>query len=399
MSITEPVIAFGSAPVFRPVCAVIHPAAFVHNLERVRDKAGSARIWAVVKADGYGHGLERAARFLSEADGFGVACMDEALRLREAGFDQPLVVLEGVFSLREWTLVWQHGLQCVIHSHDQLQWLEHWLTRHSDAQGVRPALTVWLKFDTGMHRLGFEPDEASQVVASLQCMPADIDWHWMSHLACADEVDGQAVTEQQSAVFARLTESTAGQRSLANSAGVQSYPQTHYDWVRPGIMLYGASARSGTDLAPAMTLMAAVTRLRWIASGEAVGYGQRWRAQRQTLLAVVSIGYGDGYPRHAPSGTPVLIQGRKVPLVGRVSMDLITVDVTDLSSQVSVGDPVILWGQGLDVDEVADYCGTIGYELLCGVTPRVPRLEADEAEEAYVWHNRSDDDGHNPTGV
>lgn len=395
MSITETV----SPAMFRPVCAVIHPAAFAWNLERVKEKVGNARIWAVVKADGYGHGLARAARFLSEADGLGVACLDEALRLREAGFHQPLVVLEGVFSLREWALVWQHRLQCVIHSHDQLLWLEHWLNHHIDADQARPALTVWLKFDTGMHRLGFEPDEASRVVASLQRLPAEIDWHWMSHLACADEADGQAVTEQQCAVFEGLTESMPGQRSLANSAGVQSYPQTHYDWVRPGIMLYGASARSGTDLVPAMTLMAAVTRLRWIGSGEAVGYGQRWRAQRPTLLAVVSIGYGDGYPRHAPSGTPVLIHGQKVPLVGRVSMDLITVDVTDLSSQVSVGDPVILWGQGLDVDEVADYCGTIGYELLCGVTPRVPRLETDQAEKAHVWHNRSDDDGHTSTGV
>ncbi|KUJ72144.1 alanine racemase [Thiomicrospira sp. WB1] len=364
---------------FRPVRAVIHPPAFAHNLARVRERVGQSNVWAVIKADGYGHGLERVAEFLKQADGFGVACLDEALRLREAGCEHPIVVLEGVFSWQEWPLIWRNRLECVVHSHEQLQWLAHWL-EHADLPcDTQPELDLWLKFDTGMQRLGFEPGEAETVVEWLRSLPAEISMHLMSHLACADEDNGQMFTQKQCALFDQLSQTVDGQRSLANSAGVQTYPKTHYDWVRPGIMLYGASARSGTSLAPTMTLMAEVTRLRWIEAGSGVGYGLTWQAQRPTLLAVVSIGYGDGYPRHAPSGTPVLIHGCKVPLVGRVSMDMITVDVTDLQDRVSVGDAAILWGQGLAVDEVAQWCGTIGYELLCGVTPRVPRQVAETA--------------------
>ena len=366
---------------YRPVCAMIHPSAFQHNWAQVRQCAPDAQAWAIVKADGYGHGLEKVAGFLPEADGFGVACMDEALRLRREGVFHPIVILEGVFHPDEWTLVVEHQLQCVVHCQTQLDGLLQWLHAHTKLTRLPEGVALWVKFDTGMSRLGFAPEQAPRLARQLKPICRHV--HVMSHLSCADEPHQDSVSQDQRRQFEQAAAAFEGLRSLANSAAVQRLPQTHYDWVRPGIMLYGAGGHHQTVLQPTMTLKAAVTCLKWIPTGQAVGYGQAWVAPRPTLLAIVSIGYGDGYPRHAPSGTPVLIQGQQCPLVGRVSMDMLTVDVTALQSTVGVGDEVVLWGQGLSVDAVATECGTIGYELLCGVTARVPRVIKDSADRVF----------------
>lgn len=352
---------------FRPIQLRIDLTALRQNLNQVKAYAPHSKVLAVIKANGYGHGIVRAAAQFTKADGFGVASIDEAIVLRQKGFLHPIVILEGLFSERELALAIQHRLDIALHNDAQLEWLEH-------SQSSVP-MNVWIKLDTGMHRLGFDPAQLTEVVQRLRKLSMPVHLHLMSHFASADESD--AFTLQQLAVFNAAAETLDCPKSLANSAGIQRYPQSHFDWVRPGIMLYGACATQQTvpNLKPAMTLASQITSLKWIEAGETVGYGQTWRAKRKSLVAVVAVGYGDGYPRHAPSGTPVLIRGQQMPLAGRVSMDMITVDVTDLAGQVQLGDEVILWGAGLAVDEVAQACGTIGYELLCGVTKRVPRVE------------------------
>lgn len=357
---------------YRPVKAIIDLSALPKNLQVVRRYAPNAKVLAIIKSNGYGHGIERVAAQLAKADGFGVACIDEAILLRQKGFLHRIVLLEGLFSEAELSLAIQHRFDFVIHSRLQLDWLI--------AANTSASLNIWLKMDTGMHRLGFFPKEIPHILTQLKSINADAPYCCMSHFASADESNNQSddFTQQQLALFLKLTDKEAATKSLANSAGIQRFPESHFDWVRPGIMLYGASAAHErvAGLHPVMTLMSEVIALKWLDAGETVGYGQTWQAPHKTLIAVVAIGYGDGYPRHAPSGTPVLIHGQQVPLVGRVSMDMITVDVTLLSNQMSIGDEVILWGKGLSVDVIAQACGTIGYELLCGVTQRVPRIEA-----------------------
>jgi len=352
---------------YRPVKAIIDLNALQQNLRQVKAFAPESKVLAIIKSNGYGHGIERVAAQLSQADGYGVACIDEAIVLRQKGFLHPIVLLEGLFSEAELMIAVQHRLEFAIHSSVQLEWLKN--------SQIKTPLNIWLKLDTGMHRLGFQEHEIEAVIDDLQRLPAAVNIHLMSHFASADE--SEAFTRQQLSLFNRVAEPLKCPRSIANSAGVQRYPESHLDWVRPGIMLYGACATSETvpGLKPVMTLMSQIISLKWIEAGETVGYGQTWQAAHRSLIAVVAIGYGDGYPRHAPSGTPVLIHGKRLPLVGRVSMDMVTVDVTELAEKVAIGDEAVLWGKGLPVDVIAQACGTIGYELLCGVTQRVPRVE------------------------
>lgn len=356
---------------YRPAKAYIYLQALKHNLQHAQSLAPNSKILAVIKANGYGHGIERVAHQLSGADGFGVASIDEAMLLRQKGFLHRILLLEGLFSEAEIPVVIQNRLDVVIHSDYQLNWL-----LNSD---IPVQLSVWIKVDTGMHRLGFDTQQLASVIAKLERSENEFCIHIMSHFASADENSPEAekFTSSQIIQFSDATNVYAYPKSLANSAGLIRFPQSHYDWVRPGISLYGAGIIPGDDSVkePVMELESEVIAIKTIQVGESVGYGNTWTAHRKSLIAVVAIGYGDGYPRHAPAGTPVLINGEKVPLVGRVSMDMITVDLTDCHTVVSPGDRAVLWGRDLSVDEVATHAGTIGYELLCGVTKRVPMIE------------------------
>jgi alanine racemase len=353
--------------------ATVDLAALRHNLARVRAAAPHCRVATALKANAYGHGLLRAARALATADAFAVARCDEALALREAGIAKPMVVLEGFLQPEEIDLCRQHGLQVALHHDSQVRMLEL----------AKPGwpLDLWLKIDSGMHRLGFPPEQVPAVLGRLAACPnAGPNPRLMSHLAKADDRE-DPYTRQQLAVFQAATHGITTERSMANSGGILGWPETHFDWVRPGIMLYGCTPFNdgvGTDegLRPVMTLASRLIAVQRYAAGEPIGYGGSWRCPRDSRIGVVAIGYGDGYPRHAPSGTPVLINGRRVPLVGRVSMDMITVDLTDLP-EANVGDPVVLWGCDLPAEEIARHANTITYELFCKVMPRVVVIETE----------------------
>jgi len=350
----------------RPACAHIDLGALRRNFNRARQAAPASRIIAVMKANAYGHGLVCIAQALDAADAFGVVGLDEAVTLREAGCDQRIVLLEGLFSSGDIALACGYRLDLVIHSDHQLALLEQGrLTRSID---------VWLKIDTGMHRLGFAPDRIDAALARLHALPGTGDVRFMTHFARADESDADSTAVQIEA-FRTALGGRAGEQSLANSAAVLAWPAAHADWVRPGIMLYGASpiiARSAgaLGLAPVMTLRSELIALAHRRRGDAVGYGGDWICPRDTLIGVAAIGYGDGYPRHAPAGTPVLVNGRRASLAGRVSMDMLCIDLHD-QPDARVGDEVILWGDGLPVDDIAAAAGTISYELLSGVGTRV----------------------------
>lgn len=356
---------------YRPTKAYIYLQALKHNLNRAQSFAPNSKVLAVIKANGYGHGIERVAHQLSGADGFGVASIDEALLLRQKGFLHRILLLEGLFSEAEIPVVIQNRLDLVIHSDYQLDWLLN--------TPIPVQLSVWIKIDTGMHRLGFDTQQLPSVIAKLERSKNEFCIHLMSHFASADEdsAPSESFTANQLSRFAEATDMYHYAKSLANSAGVIRFPQSHYDWIRPGISLYGAGEIPGDDekKQAVMQLESEVIAIKTIQIGESVGYGNTWTAERKSVIAVIAIGYGDGYPRHAQSGTPVLVNGERVPLVGRVSMDMITVDVTDCKSEVRISSPAILWGKALSIDEVAKHCGTISYELLCGVTKRVPMLE------------------------
>jgi alanine racemase len=326
---------------------------------------------AAIKANAYGHGLLRVAQALQATDGFAVARCDEALALREAGIDKTILVLEGFLQPEEVVLFSRYQLQAAVHHESQLRMLE--------TAKVDKPLTIWLKIDTGMHRLGFPLTQLSDLWQRLAACPnAAPQPHLMSHLARADDRE-DAFTDQQIATFQAVTQGSNAKRSLANSGGILGWPDSHLDVVRPGIMLYGCSPFKesiGTHegLQPVMTLQSRLIAIQRYALGEPVGYGGAWHCPRASRIGVVAIGYGDGYPRHAPSGTPVLVNGQRASLAGRVSMDMITVDLTDLP-QSNVGDTVTLWGRDLPVEEVARYADTITYELLCQITPRVVRVD------------------------
>ncbi len=355
---------------YRPAKAYLNLPALRHNLALAKKCAPNSKVLAVIKANGYGHGISRVAQQLNSADGFGVASIDEALILRQKGFLHRILLLEGLFSEAELPLVIQNHLDLVVHSHYQLNWLLNFEAPFG--------INVWIKIDTGMHRLGFEPNEVDVIIQRLEASPNTYHLHLMSHLASADEDESVArdFTHQQINTFEQVTAGCDFPKSLLNSAGLQHYSTNTYDWIRPGIWLYGAGQPDASiDLQPVMQLESKVIAIKQVKAGDSVGYGNSWKASRDTTIAVIAIGYGDGYPRHAPSGTPVLIKGYRVPLVGRVSMDMITVDMTDYSDLFEIGSTAILWGEGLPVAEVAQWAGTISYELLCGITQRVPMIE------------------------
>lgn len=357
----------------RPVKAYVDLNALKHNLQIVKKRAPNSKVIAVIKANGYGHGIGRVAHQLTQADAFGVASIDEALQLRQKGFLHRILLLEGLFSEIELPIAVQNRFDLVVHSFHQVDWLENY------ARNIHN-LNIWVKIDSGMHRLGFAPDELEDVVDRLSNF-SQFNLYFMTHFSCADESSEHAVatSEKQFAIFSGLTNFHTGMKSSANSAAIFNLEKSHLDWIRPGICLYGCGfpeIKNKHQLKPVMRLESNILTLKWIPKGDSVGYGQTWTAERDTLLAVVAIGYGDGYPRSVPSGTPVLIHGQRMPIVGRVSMDMITVDVTDIAKQVNIDDPVILWGdRQLSVDEIAEAAGTISYELLCGITARVPMIE------------------------
>lgn len=357
------------------VTATIDLAAIRHNLARVRAYAPGAQIMAAVKADGYGHGAVPIARALvaAGAEALAVACLEEAIALREAGIVAPITLLEGVLSEAEAREAARLHLQIVVHDPWQLALLE----TLQDAQ-----LAVWFKLDSGMHRLGFAPSAVPLLDAALQQRPAWKLCGWMTHLACADEVDNP-MTRQQIEQFDAAVGLRGGPRSIANSAGLIAWPQARRDWVRPGLMLYGASPLPGKSAAalglrPVMNLESRLLSVHDVMAGETVGYGATYRCERDMRIGVVAIGYADGVDRILPSGTPVLVRGERVPMVGRVSMDMITVDLSTLP-QARVGDPVRLWGEGLPAEEIAEYAQTLAYELFCGLTRRVKFCYLDAA--------------------
>ncbi len=355
----------------RPTHALIDIAALQNNLQRVKSCAPTQRVMAVIKANAYNHGAIKVANALeSNVDAFAVCCLEEALELREAGIKKPIVLLEGAFHPDELPVIAHQDLQIVIAMPKQLEQLVK-------AKLEKP-LHVWLKVDTGMHRLGFSPNDIEQVYTFLKQNQYVEKINLMSHLACADDRHDK-MTEQQTEIFNQLVQSlNIEESSLANSAGILGWPQTHADWVRPGIMLYGASPfvnRVAIDdrLQPVMQLQSALIGVKRLRKGETIGYGATWHCPQNMPVGVVAIGYADGYPRKAPSGTPVLVNGRRVPLVGRVSMDMITVDLRT-QPNARIGDPVVLWGNNLPVEEIASLADTIAYELLCHVGSRVERF-------------------------
>ncbi|WP_448213714.1 alanine racemase [Colwellia sp. MEBiC06753] len=356
----------------RTATAAINLQALAHNVQQIHQLAPDSKIMAVLKANAYGHGLERIASALADqaVDAFGVARLDEALALRACGVIKPIVLMEGFFSEQELPVLVVNNLQTVIHNQQQLDAL-------LKADLTTP-IKVWLKVDTGMHRLGVDPQQFNDFYQALkQSANVHNDLVLMSHLACADDSQSHATIEQIS-LFEQLTDTLVDEMSMANSAGVYQWPTCHYQWVRPGLLMYGVNPMATVDatddnvpdIKPVMTLQSSLIAKRFIKQGEAVGYGAAWVAPHDTYIGVVAIGYGDGYPRHATNGTPVLINNRRVPLVGRVSMDMITVDLGAQSND-DIGDVAILWGEGLAIEEVAKWATTIPYELLCNITRRV----------------------------
>ncbi|MFI4969138.1 MAG: alanine racemase [Lysobacterales bacterium] len=357
----------------RATCATIHLGALRENLRRVRQLSPGARVMAVVKADGYGHGLERVARALEGADAFGVAGIADGQRLRAAGVSQRIVVLSGFDEAGDLAEMRRLRLDSVVHCDAQIGLLA--------ADRDPRLLRIWLKLDTGMHRLGFAPGRARETYATLRALPCvDRDIALMTHFANSDVFD-DALTAQQIERFDGAVAGIEGERSLSNSAGILAWPEAQGQWVRPGGALYGMSVvagRIGADFGfrPAMTLSTRLVAINRVHRGEHVGYAATWAAPEDMHIGVAAIGYGDGYPRHAGSGTPVLVNGTRATLAGRVSMDLITIDLR-AHPDAAIGDPVVLWGRGLPVEEVAGHADTIGYELTCGVTRRVRFVEDD----------------------
>ncbi len=359
----------------RPTSATIHTDALRHNLGQLRARASGSRVMAVVKADGYGHGLERVARALGAADAFGVAALSDAERLRAAGLSQPIVLLSGINEPDDIARVRELGVESVVHHHSQLEMLEQ--------APMGAPVRCWLKVDSGMHRLGFAPDTVREAHARLQAAQAVAgDIVLMNHFASSDEFDGDngagRQTREQLRIFAEATAGLPGARSLANSAGVLGWPQAHADWIRPGGALYGMSVVAGTTgadfgLRPAMTLATRLIAINPVRRGEHVGYSATWMCPEDMPVGVAAIGYGDGYPRAAPSGTPVRVNGQPAQVIGRVSMDLMAVDLRGVDARV--GDPVVLWGPELPVERIAEGAGTIAYELTCSITRRVRFVE------------------------
>jgi alanine racemase len=354
------------------VSAAIDTGALRHNLKIIRQQAPKSRVMAVIKANAYGHGLVIVARALDSADALAVARLDEGLALRAAGIKTPIVLLEGVLNREQLDAASSAELELVVHAAEQIE-----LLRGAPAGARRK---VWLKLDSGMNRLGFKTEAFRAAHAALSALPAVMTpANLMTHLASADRPE-LPTTAEQLARFETATRSLEGERSIESSAALLLNPEWQADWVRPGLVLYGVSPLAGSigadhGLRPVMTLRSCVIAVKDVAMGEQVGYGGEWTAARPTRLAIAAVGYGDGYTRSFPSGTPLLVNGERAALAGRVSMDMIAIDVTEVKRAPKIGDPVILWGNGLPVEEVANFAGANPYALLCGVSQRVAVTE------------------------
>lgn len=354
----------------RPTHMKINLTALQKNLGCVRKMASGRKVIAMVKANAYGHGIIRIASALASADALGVASLDEGILLREAGIMQPIVLMEGLFSASELSIAAQHDFTLVVHHHPHVEMLEQ-------AKVAKP-FPVWLKLNTGMHRLGFDPRHINEIYQRLQNTSAvQKPIGLMTHFAQADCITSQATT-QQIDCFNDATQQLSGARSMANSAGIIAWPASHSDWVRPGLMMYGASpitGKTGLDhgLLPVMTLWSQLIAMTHVKKGSKVGYGGTWEAPEDMMVGVVGVGYGDGYPQSAKNGTPVLVNGKVCKLIGRVSMDMLTVDLRQ-QPFASIGDEVILWGAGLPVEHVARHSDSSPYEILTRMTPR-PKVD------------------------
>jgi alanine racemase len=350
----------------RPITARIDLAALRHNLGAVRRRVRGSRIWAVVKANAYGHGLERALSGFAGADGLALVELDAAIRLRQSGERRPILLLEGFFSPQELVPVVEYRLSVVVRDLEQLAMLE--------TARIPAAIPVYAKLNTGMNRLGFAGSEIRGALQRLRQCAGEITL--MTHFA---DADGKRGIQWQVDRFNAATAGESFARSLANSAAILRYPESHADWVRPGIMLYGCSpfadeTAESLDLRPAMTLSSALIAVQSLNAGDSVGYGCTFTADRAMRIGVVACGYADGYPRHAPTGTPILVCGKRTRTLGRVAMDMLFADLSGIS-EARVGSPVTLWGEGLSADEVAASAGTVSYELLCALSPRIPVTE------------------------
>ena len=367
----------------RPILATVHPAALRHNLGRARRAALDARVWAVVKANAYGHGIERVFDALRGADGFALLDLAEAERVRALGWRGPILLLEGVFDARDLELCSRLGLWHAVHCNEQIDMLA--------AHKTQVPQRVFLKMNSGMNRLGFPPERFRAAWTRLNALPQVDEISLMTHFSDADGPRGVA---DALAIFERVTEDLPGERSVANSAAVLRHgTQTRADWVRPGIVLYGSAPdfpahdAAHWQLQPTMSLATKLIGVQTLRPGDAVGYGGSFVADAPMTIGVAAVGYADGYPRHAGTGTPVLVDGVRTRVVGRVSMDMVTVDLTPVPG-AGFGSEVTLWGRSaagsvLPIDEVAQAAGTVGYELMCAIAPRVPfAVEADSRFEA-----------------
>lgn len=364
----------------RATKAIINLRAVENNLKVIRQLAPRSKIMAVVKADAYGHGINQVALSLTQADAIAVSCVDEAIQLREAGVNQPIVLLEGFFSADELPLIVALKLQIVVHQQKQLDDLLDFAKNHNSKANIQAKIHVWLKLNSGMNRLGFSAQTFQRAYDVLKNAAVVAKVCLMSHFACADDIS-HPLTQQQINQFMVTSKHMPEEKSLANSAAILAWPESHLDWVRPGILLYGCSPVAGYQggshhLIPVMNLESELFVIKLVNPGDSVGYCASWTAERETRIGVISIGYGDGYPRHAKPGTPVWINGNTYPLVGKVSMDMITVDL-GMDDEFSLGDRVVLWGKELPVEQIASCAQTIAYTLLCGVTSRV----------SYQWNH------------
>lgn len=377
----------------RGTLATIDLAALQNNLQRVRSLAPASQVMAIVKADAYGHGVDLVAPALAGADAFGVSHIDEAMALREIGIQKDIVLLEGAFDVKELSTALTAGFQLVIHQVEQLDMLE----KASWSSGDTSMLKVWLKVNTGMNRLGIPLQRLAECLRRLEALnqrfPGQLQVSLMSHFSSADETDGEAHLQQWSRCRS-LIDSFRGPKSLANSAAILNVPESHQDWVRPGLMLYGASPLTESSakqlgLMPVMALHSKIIGIQHLGPGDSVGYNATWTAKSPSRVAIVAIGYGDGYPRHVDGTTQVAVAGQRCNLVGRVSMDMIAVDVSRVDT-AHIGMAVELWGAEVPVDEVAKSAGTTSYELLCQVTPRVKRvaLFGEKGEKSTVEYRQ-----------
>ena len=369
----------------RPIIATIHPAALRHNLERVRQAVPDAKLWSVIKANAYGHGIENVFESLRATDGFAMLDLSEAERVRALGWRGPILLLEGVFEPRDLELCSRLGIWHAVHCDEQIDWL----AAHKTQMGHR----VFLKMNSGMNRLGFTPERYRSAYARLNALTQVDEISFMTHFSDADvDQPNHRGIDQQLAVFHTTTEDLPGERSISNSAATLLHGDeglVRCDWVRPGIVLYGSSpdfphhSMADWDLEPTMTLSTKVIGVQELHAGDSVGYGSLFKADGTMRLGVIACGYADGYPRHCPTGTPVLVNGVRTRTLGRVSMDMMAVDLTPVPD-AGMGSEVTLWGRAsngavLPIDEVAAAAGTLGYEFMCAVAPRVTKVvEADD---------------------